>query len=679
MGGQTGNTVLFMTAALPVNFAAKIQADPLHAQLAAAVRLLAADAVEAAQSGHPGMPLGMADVATVLFREFLKFDASHPDWADRDRFILSAGHGSMLLYALLYLTGYEEVTLEDIKKFRQLGSFCAGHPEHHISAGIETTTGPLGQGLGNAVGMAIAEAHLAARFGNDLVNHYTYVIASDGDLMEGISHESCALAGHLGLNKLIVLYDDNGISIDGPTSLSYTENAAQRFEAYGWAIQQIDGHDPAAIRGAIAAAQNSNKPSLICCKTTIGLGSPNKAGSASSHGAPLGAEDIQGVRDFYQWPHAPFEIPVDVLAAWRAIGIRGASLRKAWQGRHDFAAQRAEFDNALNGNIPAEALAVLAQYKNDIIANKPSQATRVSSGQVIDALMPHIPELIGGSADLSGSNNTKSKSATILSKTNYAGRYIHYGVREHGMCSAMNGMALHGGVIPFGGTFLVFADYCRPAIRLAALMKQRVIFVMTHDSIGVGEDGPTHQPIEQLSSLRCIPGLQVFRPCDPVEVAEAWELALQHHDGPSVLVLTRQNLPTVRTELENKSAQGAYILRDAPDAQICLIATGSEVSLALETADKLAAHDILARVVSMPCMELFARQPTQTQAQILGGKEMMRVAIEAAHPQSWHRWVGEYGLICGIDSFGASGKYQDLYRHFGLTADAISAKISALL
>ncbi len=659
---------------------AKINHDPLHAQLSGAIRLLAVDAVEAANSGHPGMPLGMADVATVLFRDFLKFDASNPEWPDRDRFILSAGHGSMLLYALLHLTGYAEVTLEDIKKFRQLGSFCAGHPEHHPSAGIETTTGPLGQGLANGVGMTLAEAHLAARFGADLVNHYTYVIASDGDLMEGISHEACSLAGHLGLHKLVVLYDDNGISIDGPTSLSFTDNTAQRFEAYGWAVQKIDGHDPQAIHAAIAKAQQSDKPSLICCNTTIGLGSPSKAGSAASHGSPLGGDDIKGLREYYTWPHAPFDVPADILAAWRMIGAQGASGVQAWQQRYEQAAKRGEFDAALSGEIPAGALTALQQYKKDSIANKPAIATRAASGQVIDALLAHLPALIGGSADLSGSNNTKSKIAKVINKTDYAGNYIHYGVREHAMCAAMNGMALHGGIIPYGGTFLVFVDYCRHSIRLAALMQQRVIFVMTHDSIGVGEDGPTHQPIEHLASLRCIPGLRVFRPCDPVEVAEAWELALQH-PGPSVLVLTRQNLPTLRTDTDNQSVKGAYVLRDATDAKVCLMATGSEVSLAMATADKLAAQNIATRVVSAPCLEIFAQQTLEFQDRILGDNKIVRVAIEAAHPQSWYKWAyrwgSQNGLICGIDTFGASGPYQDLYKHFDLTAEAISEKIKA--
>ncbi len=649
--------------------------------MANAVRALAMDAVEKAKSGHPGMPMGMADVATVLFSRFLKYDPRTPEWPDRDRFILSAGHGSMLQYALLFLTGYEKMPLDEIKSFRQLHSKTPGHPEVMPEAGIETTTGPLGQGISNAVGFALAEAMLGSRFGSDLVNHFTYVIASDGDLMEGISHEACALAGHLKLSKLIVLYDDNGISIDGPTSLSYSDDVRKRFEAYDWYVQTVNGHDHDSIQTAIQHAQLSDRPSIICCKTTIGFGAPTKAGSASSHGAPLGPEEIAGARKALGWEAEPFVIPTEVLAMWRHVGQRSRSECLAWQRNLESNRYKAEFMQAQAGDVSQTIQPLIQALKAKYLADAPKLATRQTSGEVLEKLVPALPTLIGGSADLTGSNNTKVKGPAAISAGHFEGQYIHYGVREHGMAAIMNGMALHGGIIPYSGTFLSFADYCRPAIRLSALMKQRVIYVMTHDSIGLGEDGPTHQPVEHLSALRVIPNLLVMRPCDGVETAECWETALNNRTGPSLLSLTRQALPTARHNdgmQENRSASGAYILRETKLAKprVVIMASGSEVEIALSAKEKLEAAEIGTRVVSVPCMELFMKQKDFYRDQVLGDeKQVLRVAVEAGVRQSWDRLLGSNGVFVGMETFGESAPYQDLYRHFGITADNVVAKV----
>jgi transketolase len=650
-----------------------------HSDMANAIRALAMDAVEQAKSGHPGMPMGMADVATVLFTRFLKFDPLDPKWPDRDRFVLSAGHGSMLLYALLYLTGYADMTIDELRRFRQLGSRTAGHPEFGLASGVETTTGPLGQGLGNGVGMALAERMMNARFGDALVDHRTYVIVGDGCLMEGISHEAISLAGHLRLNRLIVLFDDNRISIDGPTDLTVSDDQLARFRASGWHAAAVDGHDPEAVAAAIAAAQTSDRPSFIACRTTIAYGAPKKAGSAASHGAPLGAEEIAGARVKLGWSHAPFEIPAAVLDAWRGAGARGAATRRAWSDRLARAAGelRAGFEQALGGALPATMMPAIAALKAKFAETKPKMATRQASGDVLEALVPLIPTLIGGSADLTGSNNTKTKSSPVVTRDNYAGRYIHYGVREHAMAAAMNGMALHGGCVPYGGTFLVFADYCRPAIRLAALMGQRVIHVMTHDSIGVGEDGPTHQPVEQLASLRAIPKLHVFRPADAVETAECWALALTHA-GPSVLALTRQAVPTVRPVhgSENLSARGGYVLAAASGARrATVIATGSEVALALEAREILERDGIATAVVSLPCWALFDAQDPAYRAGVLG--DGVRIAVEAASPFGWERYVGDADNVVGMTGFGASAPAEDVYRRFGITAAAVVAAVKA--
>ncbi|HET6222515.1 MAG TPA: transketolase [Dongiaceae bacterium] len=649
--------------------------------LANAVRALAMDAVEKANSGHPGMPMGMADVATVLFGRFLKFDPAHPAWPDRDRLVLSAGHGSMLLYALLYLTGYPDMTLDEIKRFRQLGSRTAGHPEYGHAPGIETTTGPLGQGLATAVGMAIAEQHLAAQFGTELVDHRTYVIAGDGCLMEGISHEAISLAGHLRLSKLIVLFDDNHISIDGPTSLAVSDDQIARFRACGWVAEAVDGHDPDAVAAALERAQGSDRPSLIACRTVIGYGAPKKAGTAATHGAPLGAEEVAGAREQLAWPYEPFVVPQEILAAWRAIGQRGKSDYQAWKKRHDGHGDRIEFDRRTAGDLPAGLAAAIATVKQAASKEAAKLATRQSSQKVLEALVPVLPELLGGSADLTGSNNTKIKDMVPLTAQGFAGRYLHYGVREHGMAAAMNGLALHRGVIPYGGTFLVFTDYCRPSIRLSAIMGQRVIYVMTHDSIGLGEDGPTHQPIEHLASLRAIPNLLVFRPADTVETAECWEMALRNREHPSVLALSRQALPTVRTTHtpDNLSAHGAYVLiRAEGERRATLIATGSEVSIAIAARDKLQAEGIGTAVVSMPCWELFDEQPASYRDEVLRSSTV-RVAIEAASPFGWERYVGPEGAVIGMPGFGASAPAGDLYPHFGMTADAAVAAVKARL
>lgn len=661
-----------MTAdtAMPENIAPNYN----YKDLANAIRALAMDAVEKAQSGHPGMPMGMADVASVLYSKFLKFDPQNPEWPDRDRFVLSAGHGSMLLYALNYLTGYEKITLEQIKNFRQLNAITAGHPEVEHDAGIETTTGPLGQGISTAVGMALAERILNAQFGDDLVDHYTYVIASDGDLMEGISHEACSLAGHLGLEKLIVLYDDNGISIDGPTDLSFSDDTPARFEAYGWHVLTIDGHDIASIEGAIAAAQESDKPSMICCKTHIGYGAPTKQDSASSHGAPLGEEEIQGARKNLDWPHGPFEIPENILSEWREIGARGSAGFQAWTDRLAKSAQKTDFEKALNPDIAHDVAPIIQELKDGFDSEKTSDATRKTSGKCLEKLVPVLPQLIGGSADLTGSNNTITKSPGIVSKgNNYEGQYIYYGVREHGMAAAMNGMALHGGVIPYAGTFLVFTDYCRPSIRLSALMEQRVVYVMTHDSIGLGEDGPTHQPVEHLAALRAIPNLNVFRPCDGVETAEAWEVALNAQKTPSIMVLTRQGLPALsESTSENRVARGAYILKEAAtDApEVTLFASGSEVSIAAEAYEELTKDGVAVRLVSVPCMDLFWQQDGEYIQSFICNSSV-KIAVEAAVRQGWDRLIGAHSAFVGMDSFGASAPYKDLYNHFGITTEAV--------
>ncbi|HVG81175.1 MAG TPA: transketolase [Methylomirabilota bacterium] len=668
-----------MTLSAPL--ASQPSAAPAHADLANAIRSLAMDAVEKANSGHPGMPMGMADVATVLFTRVLKFDAADPAWPDRDRFVLSAGHGSMLLYALLYLTGYPQMTLEELRTFRQLGSRTAGHPEHGHAPGIETTTGPLGQGLGNAVGMALAERMLAARFGSELVDHHTYVIAGDGCLMEGISHEAISLAGHLKLNKLIVLFDDNSITIDGPTSLSVSDDQVARFKAAGWATQRVDGHDPDAVAKAIEAARKSDRPSLIACRTVIGYGAPTKAGTAGVHGAALGAKEVEGARAKLGWSHAPFEVPGAILDAWRAAGRRGAGENAAWRQRLARHPERGEFERRLSGALPAAFQEAVAALKRGFVEEKPKLATRVASQRVLEALVPAVPEMVGGSADLTHSNNTIAKAMKPVAPGAYDGRYIYYGVREHGMAAAMNGLALHGGFIPYGGTFLVFTDYCRPSIRLSALTGVRTIYVMTHDSIGLGEDGPTHQPIEHLAALRAIPNLSVYRPADAVETAECWALALEQADRPSVIALTRQAVPAVRTEAsdENLSARGAYILSPADRRrQVTLLATGSEVQVALAARKLLADAGIAAAVVSMPSWDRFEAQPVHYRDEVLGPGSL-KVAIEAASPFGWERYIGREGAFIGMTGFGASAPADALFKHFHITAEAVVAAVKARL
>jgi transketolase len=656
-----------------------------HDRMANAIRALAMDAVEAAKSGHPGLPMGAADIATVLFARFLKFDPADPAWPDRDRFVLSAGHGSMLLYALLYLLGYETMTIGEIKRFRQLGSLTPGHPEYGHTPGVETTTGPLGQGLANAVGMAIAERHLAALFDSDIVDHTTYVLASDGDLMEGISQEAIALAGHLRLKKLIVLHDDNGISIDGPLALADSVDQVKRFESAGWAATRIDGHDPAAIAAAIEAAQTSDRPSLIACRTTIGFGAPTKGGTEKSHGSPLGADEIAAARQKLGWSAPAFEIPPAILAPWRAAGERGRPVRLAWQKRlaQLDSGKRAEFERRTRGVLAPGKLAGAVRAVKEKLAEAPKEiATRAASEFALEALTAALPEMIGGSADLTGSNNTRPKGMPAMSAADYSGRFIHYGVREHGMAAAMNGMALHGGIIPYSGTFLIFSDYCRPAIRLAALMGQRVIHVMTHDSIGLGEDGPTHQPVEQLAALRAIPNLKVFRPCDAVETVECWQLALETMSAPSVLALTRQNVPQLRQgfDASNRCARGAYELMAAEDgaAAVSLFASGSEVAIAVAAKKLLAERGVSARVVSVPCFELFLAAPEAERAALVGTAKI-NIAVEAGIRQGWDAIIGSDGTFVGMDGFGASGPAKELYQHFGITADKVAAAALACL
>jgi transketolase len=650
-------------------------------QMADAIRVLAMDGVEKAASGHPGMPMGMADVATVLFSRFLKFDASRPDWADRDRFILSAGHGSMLIYALLHLTGYKAATKEQLSNFRQWGSKTAGHPEYGHMPGVETTTGPLGQGLANAVGFAMAERHLAARFGEDLVDHRTWVIAGDGCLMEGVSQEAIALAGRYKLNKLTVLWDDNAITIDGAVSLSDATDQKGRFKAAGWAVKAIDGHDPKAIKAALQWATRQDKPTLIACKTKIGRGAATMEGSHKTHGAALGAAEVAATRLGLSWTHDPFELPESIEKAWRKVGKRGAKARKAWEAKLAASPQAKDFTRAMAGDLPERAFDGLNAGIAQLIADKPAQATRQASGAALEAVFGAVPELIGGSADLTGSNNTFVKGTPIFDAPTYEGRYVNWGIREHGMAAAMNGMALHGGVIPYGGTFMVFSDYSRPSIRLAALMGIRVIHVLTHDSIGLGEDGPTHQPVEHLAALRGIPNLMVFRPADTVEAFECWQLALEAKTTPSALALSRQKTAAVRTTPsdENLSARGAYELKAASgEAKATLFATGTEVPIALKAAETLDAQGTPTRVVSVPCFELFERQDAAYQASVLG-RGTVRVAVEAAIQQGWERFIGEDGGFVGMTGFGASAPAEVLYREFGITAEAVVAAVKARL
>ncbi len=656
---------------------AAILARPMtpERRMADAIRALTIDAVEKANSGHPGMPMGMADAATALWSRFHKFDAADPRWPDRDRFVLSAGHGSMLLYSLLYLTGHAGMGIEELKRFRQLHSPAAGHPEYGEHPGIETTTGPLGQGIATAVGMALAERLLAARFGKSLVDHRTWVIAGDGCLMEGVSHEAAGLAGHLRLNKLTVLWDDNHISIDGDTALSTSDDMLKRFAAYGWATKRVDGHDPAQVAAALSMAVRSKKPTLIACRTIIGLGAPHKAGTAAAHGSALGAAEAQAAKAALGWNHPPFEVPEGLLEQWHAVGARGETPRRAWLKRLARHPMKAEFERVTAGTLPANFHETIATLRADIAATKPKLASRQASQRVLESLVPALPELIGGSADLTGSNLTLVKGMASVTPGNYAGRYVHYGIREHGMAAAMNGMALHGGVIPYGGTFFVFTDYMRPAVRLAALMKLRVIHVLTHDSIGLGEDGPTHQPVEHLASLRAMPNIAMFRPGDTMETAECWDLALRRTDGPSLLALSRQALPAFRTDVgENRSARGAYVLAEADGPrQATILATGSEVMIAMAARDALAAEGIKVAVVSMPCWEFFAAQDETYRAGVLGGAP--RVAVEAGASFGWDRWLGPDGVFIGLDHFGASAPFEDVYKEFGITADAVAAAV----
>jgi len=644
--------------------------------MANAIRALSMDAVQAANSGHPGMPMGMADVATVLFSQFLKFDPAEPKWSDRDRFVLSAGHGSMLIYSLLHLTGYASPTLEDIRKFRQIDSVCAGHPENFLIDGVECTTGPLGQGFAMAVGMALAERHLNATFGDELVDHKTWVIAGDGCLMEGINHEAVGLAGTLKLGRLNVLWDDNKITIDGDTSLSTSEDILARYAASGWHTTSCDGHDFADVARALAEAQADPRPSLVACRTVIGKGAPNKQGGHNVHGSPLGADEIAAARDYLGWSAAPFEIPADILADWRSLGAKGAAARAEWEARATASPKGAELARRMAGDLPADT--GFAAYAAEIAASQPKVATRKSSEMALEALTVGVPEMVGGSADLTGSNNTKTKATGPLTAADFAGRYVYYGIREFGMAAAMNGMALHGGVIPYGGTFLIFSDYARNAIRMSALQRARAIYVLTHDSIGLGEDGPTHQPVEQVMSLRMIPGLNVFRPADAMETAECWELALQAKDRPSALILTRQNLPAVRSDTEMKSARGAYRLKAATAARkVVLLATGSEVELALKVAADLEGKGIGADVVSMPSWELFDAQPAAYRADLLAA-DALKVSIEAGVTLGWQKYVGD-GITIGLDRFGASAPAEVLFEHFGFSVDKIVPQITARL
>ena len=657
-----------------ISFAARIGSGTIGEDIMAnAIRVLAMDGVEKARSGHPGMPMGMADVATVLFNRFIKLDPARPDWPDRDRFVLSAGHGSMLQYALHHLVGYADMPMDELQRFRQLGSRTAGHPEFGHAAGIETTTGPLGQGIATAVGMALAERLLAARFGAELVDHHTYVIAGDGCLQEGISHEAIDLAGHLRLDRLVVLWDDNEISIDGPTALSTSMDQPARFAAAGWHVQRVDGHDVEAVAAAIAEARQADRPSLIACRTTIGKGAPNLGGSEKTHGAPLGEAEIEATRKNIGWHYRPFEVPLEIAAAWRSVAERGGAERARWQRRLAASPRRQEFERAVAGALPESLAEALDAFRREHVEKATKVATRKASELVLEVVNEATDLTIGGSADLTHSNLTITKRMQRITPGDFAGRYLHYGIREHAMAGAMNGLALHGGVIPYGGTFLCFADYARGAMRLSALMGQRVIYVMTHDSIGLGEDGPTHQPIEHLAMLRATPNLNVFRPADIVETAECWELALCSTTRPSVLVLSRQNLPVLRSTHvgDNRCERGAYVLRETSARRdATLIATGSELEIAIAAADALQSeHGLAAAVVSMPCWELFEEQTPDYRQAVLGSAP--RIAVEAAARLGWDRWIGERGAFVGMTGFGASAPAPDLYRHFGITPDAL--------
>lgn len=652
-----------------------------HRAMSGAIAALSMDAVQKANSGHPGMPMGMADAATVLFSKFLKFDPKDPNWPDRDRFVLSAGHGSMLLYSLLHLTGYKDVTLDQIKDFRQLGSNTAGHPEFGHTPGVETTTGPLGQGLANAVGFALAERHMNERYGDDLVSHHTYVIAGDGCLMEGISQEAISLAGHLKLNKLIVLWDDNNISIDGSIDLSDSTDQHKRFQASGWKTIAVDGHNPRKVANALRAAQKSDKPTMIACRTTIGKGAPSKAGTAKAHGSPLGDEEIAGVRKALGWTHAPFDIPADVYKMWARSGRKGRREHKAWSGRLKTDANRDDFSRAMAGELNAGWKEDFQRYKDEIAKDAPFLATRVSSNNALKVLTASLPDMISGSADLEGSNKTRTPSTgPDIQAGSYGGRYVNYGIREHAMAAAMNGMALHGGILPYAGTFLVFADYCRPSIRLSALMDTRVIYVMTHDSIGVGEDGPTHQPVEHVASLRAIPNLYVFRPADALETAECWELSVERSAGPSLLALTRQNVPAVRSDAaRNMSSRGGYVLKAGKGAdQIVLMASGSEVHLAVQAHEELEAQGISARVVSVPCLDLFLDQGEAYVRSVIG-KDLPKIAVEAGIRQGWSPLLDRADGFVGMSSFGASAPGAALFEHFGITVKTIVSKAKNML
>ena len=649
--------------------------DPKLKILSNAIRFLSIDAVQRANSGHPGMPMGMADVATVLFKYYLRFNPKNPDWINRDRFILSAGHGSMLLYSLLYLTGYKKIQIEDIKNFRQLNSICAGHPEYEKGSGIETTTGPLGQGLANSVGMAVGQEVLKKKFGSDLINNKTYVIASDGDLMEGISHEAMSLAGHLNLKNLIVFFDNNKISIDGPTSLSVSDNFKKRFESYGWSFQEINGHSYKQIFDAINKANKSKKPSIISCKTVIGFGSPNKSGKASSHGAPLGDDEIKLVRKKLNWKYEPFEIPEDLMLSWRKIGEKGEVLEEEWNKilNKKNTKIKEEYERLIKGELPTNLDEIIGDEKLKFFQTKPKMATRQCSSSVINCISNILPELIGGSADLSGSNNTKTESSKVITSKNFSGNYIHYGVREHAMAGIMNGMALYGCLIPFGGTFLIFSDYLKPAMRLSALMKLRVIYIFSHDSIGLGEDGPTHQPIEQLEHLRAIPNLNVFRPADVNETLECWEIALKSKSNPSAMVLSRQKLNYVSKHNagENMCSKGAYILKKTSESvDISLIASGSEVEIALEAQEKLQGLNINSKVISVPCYDIFRNQTENYRDEILG-KDTIKISIEASTHSGWKSLVGTDGVTLGLSTYGKSAPYKDIYKLFNLTSDEI--------
>ena len=651
-----------------------------HQEMANAIRFLAVDGVQAANSGHPGMPMGMADVATVLFSKFLKYDASSPDWIDRDRFVLSAGHGSMLLYSLLHLSGYADMSLDELKNFRQLGFRTAGHPEYGHASGIECTTGPLGQGLAMAVGMALGERLMNGRFGDELIDHHTYVIAGDGCLMEGISHEAISIAGHLKLSKLIVFFDDNSISIDGSTNLSVSDDQLQRFESCGWDVESIDGHDPDAISDSIAQAKKSKKPSMIACKTIIGMGAPNKQGTAGTHGAPLGDDEIALARKKMEWPYEPFEVPQNVRDLWLQAGSQNSDKRRAWDTKYRNDSLKSELEEAISGEVPNEVARILNIHKENLSREKPKIATRQASGAVLELLTNIMPGLIGGSADLTGSVNTKTTNSTPVASDNFQGSYIHYGVREFGMACVMNGLALHGGTVPYGGTFLVFADYLRGALRLSALMGLKVIYVLTHDSIGLGEDGPTHQPVETLASLRAIPNLNVLRPADSIETAECWKIAIESVGTPSAIVLTRQGLTTVRTEHsnDNLSAKGGYVLAEAAgERDVTIISTGSEVEIALEAKKSLQEIGVNAAVVSLPSWHLFDQQDTVYKEYVLGSG--LRVGIEAAVEMGWQKYIGENGEFIGMTSFGASGPASELYKHFGITSENVVKKVKTRL